>query len=138
MARSLGFRLQARLGKVKSRQSAIPPWAGMVVISGIGIVVKLSAHIGRRPVGKRISLEQRDHRGFVFQQPLEKARKPWQSLRIVERGEPHLPVEPGLVSDVPWRTALNIAGLVAEFVLAPLNAVVRPLDDDLVAGRGLD
>ncbi len=132
------LRLQARPGEIESRQSPVPPLAGRVVISGIGVLVKLGAHIGRRLVGKRIPFQEPGHRRFVFQEALEKARKPRHSLRVVKRGEPHLPVEPRLMRDVPWRTALDIAGLVAEFVLAPLLAVIGPLDDDFIAGRGHD
>ena len=38
--------------------------------------------------------------------------------------------------DVPWRTAHEIAGLVAEFVFAPNDAVVGTLDDNFVALGG--
>ena len=38
-----------------------------------------------------------------------------------------------LVRDVPWRRPRDIAGLVRKFVFAPLDAVVRTFDDDLIA-----
>src|SRR6202453_3086461 len=137
-AASLAFRLQARPGEIESGQSPVPPLAGRLVLSGIGVLVKLGAHMGRRLVGKSILFQESGHRRFVIQEALEKAREPRPSLRVVERGEPHLPVEPRLMRDVPWRTAHDIAGLVAEFVFAPLHAVIGPLDDDFIAGRGHD
>src|ERR1700733_4216325 len=91
-AASLAFRLQARPGEIESGQSPVPPLAGRLILSGIGVFVKLGAHIGRRLVGKRIPFQEPGHRGFVFQEALEKAREPRRSLRVVERGEPHLPV----------------------------------------------
>src|ERR1700690_3051029 len=82
---SLAFRLQARPGEIESRQSPAPPLTGRMVISGIGVLVKLGAHIGRRLVGKRIPFQEPGHRRLVFQEALEKARKPRHSFRVVER-----------------------------------------------------
>ena len=55
------------------------------------------------------------------------------SCRRAQRGEPHLPIEARLMRRVPSRRAHHIAGFVFERVLAPVNPVIRALDN--ISGR---
>src|SRR6185312_6718349 len=84
---SLAFQPQMGLGEVEAHEAPVPPPAH--ALWGIGIFVKLRPHIGRRLHGEGVRLKERRHRRLVFEQALEKARKPRQPPRIVERGEPH-------------------------------------------------
>ena len=75
-------------------------------------------HSGRT-IGKRVGIEQREHRRAALEQPEHEVLKPRVRLRLAERGEPHLPVESRLVRNVPERRAGQLARLVGEAILGP-------------------
>src|SRR5215472_15971763 len=89
-------------------------------------------------VGKGILFQQCRYCGLILPQPLDEARKPKEAPWVLERGEPHLPVQTRLVRDVPERFPRDIARLVPEFVFAPFDAVIRALNNDFVAFCGHD
>src|SRR3984957_1290636 len=128
------FYLETHHGEVQPHRPSPPPEAaGFLLAANKGVVVELCANILRPLVGERILFQQRCHGGFVFEQPFEESRKPPYIPRVIERGEPHLPVQSWLVWDVPARASRQIARFITEFVLAPFDAVLRALDDDFLA-----
>src|SRR5271170_7479471 len=131
------FNLQTCHGEVESQQTSVPPNAfRFFLTAGIGVVIELRAQVNRWLVRKRISFQKRRHRWFILQQTPDETPKPWQAPGVVERREPHLPVQARLMRDVPGRASRNLSRLVSEFVFAPFDAVVRTLNDDFVALRG--
>src|SRR3984885_6679500 len=129
--------LELHLREIQSQWPPVPPDARALLLWALKtVVVELRPHVQWRFVRKRIPLQQRRHRRFVFQDSLQELWKPAQSSWVVERSEPHLPVQARLVRDVPGRPALQVAWLVAEFVFTPLDAVGGTLKHDFVALRG--
>src|SRR5271170_742956 len=112
-----------RHGEVESQQPPVPPNAfRFFLTAGIGIVIELRTHVNRWLVRKWISFQKRRHRWFILQQAPEETPKPWQAPRVVERREPHLPIQARLMRDVPARTSRNLSRLVPEFIFAPFDA----------------
>src|SRR5690242_10355712 len=108
--RPSSFAVQAHRGEAQAEQAPVPPSADRPLLTpGIGVIVELRADIGRRLLWKRIVLQQRRHAGLVLQQPFDETREPLKALRVVERGEPHLPVQAWLIGDAPARAARDVA-----------------------------
>src|SRR4029077_6832094 len=110
-----------------------PPEAFRATRRGVreAIAIEHGPDFARGAALKRIAFEQREHGRRSFEQTLTELLEPGLIVVAAERGKPHLPVEARLMRRNPWRTAMQVAGLVLELVGLPLDAVVGSLDDDL-------
>src|SRR5258708_23969485 len=134
MAPPFSLYLKSYRREVQSLRPPLPPQAlGLLLAGGKRVIVELRTDELRRRLREGIFFQQCRHGRLVLQQLLEKARKPSQTPRVIERSEPHLPVQPRLMWDVPGWAARHIARLVAKRVFAPLDAVARTLDHDFLA-----
>jgi crotonobetainyl-CoA hydratase len=126
------------LGKVQSLRPAYPPLTRRTVFVPIreAVVVKLRAHVFGRPVGERIRLQQCQDSWASFKQAPHQARHPGAVPDAAESGEPHLPVEPRLMRNVPSGGSVQGARFVAKHIFTPAFSVHRTLDHDLGPGDG--
>ena len=95
-------------------------------------------YLHRRLVGKGIPSQQSSHCGLVFKHRRKEARKPRQTPRVIECGEPYLPVQARLVHNVPARAARPITALVPKLVFAPRMHSETDLSDiwdNVLTGR---
>ena len=78
------------------------------------------SNVPRRPAGERVVAEQGQDRRRAFEQPLLEPEEPGLGTAVsAQRGEPHLPVEPGQVEGREPRPPVELAGLPAEAVRPP-------------------
>src|SRR5258708_11012177 len=133
MAPPFSLYLKSYRREVQPLGRTLPPRAlGLLLAGGKRVTVELRTDELRRRLREGIFFQQCRPGRLVLQQILEKARKPSQTPRVIERSEPHLPVQPRLMWDVPGWAARHIARLVAKRVFAPLDAVARTLGHDFL------
>ena len=92
------------------------------------------AHIWVGPSGNGLAFQHRQHGGLPCSRRNISMTNQGFSLIAAESGEPHLPVEPRLVRDVPQRRPGQRPRFVAKNIFAPVLAVSRTFDHDLGPG----
>src|SRR2546421_3851270 len=102
------------------------------------IIINDGSDITRWRVGEGVALQQSQDLRGAFEQASAQVYEPGILLIMAQGGEPHLPVESGLMGlDELWAT-FQIAGFVFELVFEPGDAVVAAFNDDFGPGSGHD
>ena len=124
---------QREFGTIRAPEFPAPPGAVAAFRRQIGepVIVHQCANEPGRGVGKRIVLQESNHVRRTAQQPLAEAQEPRVAAVILERREPHLPVQPRLMRRHKRRRAKHVAGFVPKLIRAPVRAIDAAFDDDL-------
>src|SRR6202022_959451 len=118
--------------QILTELSPFPPRAGLAVFccGRESITIGDRADIARWAFGKWVVLEQLRHLRVSFQQTYRQSHKPLVLVIGSKRGEPHLPIEPGLVRRAPTRDAFHVARVPFELIRDPIDSVRAPFENN--------